>query len=125
MHRDSIAWVLNLRGSDVPFNPVFFAYLVITLDEVVLFIDAPKLDSDVRAHVDELGVTTKGYNDIWAYLRKGKFRGKVSVSRDLPRVANTQYLYSRCFLILKSPMLLQSCLRPLASLSSITLMSPS
>ena len=25
---DDIAWLLNLRGSDIPFNPVFFSYLI-------------------------------------------------------------------------------------------------
>ena len=36
---DDIAWILNLRGSDIPFNPVFLSYLVITSQEVFLFTD--------------------------------------------------------------------------------------
>ena len=31
---DEVAWLLNLRGSDIEYNPVFFAYIVITLTEV-------------------------------------------------------------------------------------------
>ncbi|OON14407.1 Creatinase, partial [Opisthorchis viverrini] len=37
---DEIAWLLNLRGSDVIYNPVFFAYLLVTLDAVHLFLNA-------------------------------------------------------------------------------------
>lgn len=32
---DEIAWLFNLRGSDVEFNPVFFAYAIITLDKTM------------------------------------------------------------------------------------------
>ncbi len=35
---DDIAWLLNLRGSDITFNPVFFSYLVLTLDRIHLFV---------------------------------------------------------------------------------------
>lgn len=31
---DEIAWLLNVRGSDISFNPVFFAYVVVTPDAV-------------------------------------------------------------------------------------------
>ena len=47
---DDIDWILNLRGSDIPYNPVFFSYLVIRLAEnagegamLHLFIDLPKV----------------------------------------------------------------------------------
>ena len=32
---DDIAWLLNLRGSDIEFNPVFFSYLIITAKNVL------------------------------------------------------------------------------------------
>jgi Creatinase/Prolidase N-terminal domain len=32
---DEIAWFLNLRGSDINFNPVFFAYVIVTPDSVL------------------------------------------------------------------------------------------
>ncbi|KAK0425733.1 hypothetical protein QR680_009349 [Steinernema hermaphroditum] len=40
---DDIAWLLNIRGADISFNPVAFAVLVVTLDEVALFIDQKKV----------------------------------------------------------------------------------
>lgn len=45
---DEIAWLLNLRGSDIDFNPVFFAYCVVTMENVYLFIDKPKLTPDIE-----------------------------------------------------------------------------
>ncbi len=39
---DDIAWLLNLRGADVAYNPVFLSFLCITPDSVTLFCDAQK-----------------------------------------------------------------------------------
>lgn len=36
---DDIAWLLNLRGSDIQYNPVFFAYTAVTHDRVYLFVN--------------------------------------------------------------------------------------
>lgn len=48
---DDIAWLLNLRGSDVDFNPVFFAYCVVTMEDVVLFIDKEKLTPEIEQSI--------------------------------------------------------------------------
>lgn len=45
---DEIAWVLNLRGSDVHCNPVFVSYLLITPGNVTLYINKEKLPEEVR-----------------------------------------------------------------------------
>lgn len=45
---DEIAWLLNLRGSDIDFNPVFFAYCIVTVKDVFLFIDREKLLPEVE-----------------------------------------------------------------------------
>ncbi|TAN07913.1 MAG: aminopeptidase P family protein [Rhodanobacteraceae bacterium] len=41
---DEIAWVLNLRGSDVEYNPVFLAHLLIDANGAALFVESTKLD---------------------------------------------------------------------------------
>ncbi|XP_031555402.1 xaa-Pro aminopeptidase 1-like [Actinia tenebrosa] len=53
---DDVAWLFNLRGSDVEYNPVFFAYAIVTLDGISLFIDETKLDAAVRKHLGLNGV---------------------------------------------------------------------
>ena len=42
---DDIAWMLNLRGSDISFNPLFFSYLIFDKTELsaTLFIDQEKV----------------------------------------------------------------------------------
>ncbi|ESO08958.1 hypothetical protein HELRODRAFT_97843, partial [Helobdella robusta] len=48
---DEVAWLFNLRGSDVQFNPVFFSYAIITMDQAFFFVDERKLTDDVRQHL--------------------------------------------------------------------------
>ncbi|KAG9311846.1 Creatinase/aminopeptidase [Chiua virens] len=50
---DEVAWLFNLRGTDIDFNPVFFAYAVVKHDSAVLFIDETQLDDAVRTHLDQ------------------------------------------------------------------------
>ena len=45
---DEIAWLFNLRGRDVPCNPVFYAYAVVTADQATLYTETAKLDADLR-----------------------------------------------------------------------------
>lgn len=45
---DETAWLFNLRGSDIEFNPVFFAYTILTQDSICLFIEEEKLSSSAR-----------------------------------------------------------------------------
>ena len=48
---DAIAWLFNVRGSDVAYNPVVIAYAVVTADEAVLHVDRGKLDPSAKAHL--------------------------------------------------------------------------
>ncbi|KAI5120596.1 hypothetical protein M0805_008073 [Coniferiporia weirii] len=66
---DEVAWLFNLRGSDIDFNPVFLAYAVITLDKSVLFVDSEQVDDDVRVHLGE-NVEIQPYGLIFAYLKE-------------------------------------------------------
>ncbi|MFB2976345.1 aminopeptidase P family protein [Microseira sp. BLCC-F43] len=46
---DQIAWLFNLRGWDVPYNPVFIAYAVITHDAAFLFTNLARMGAEIRA----------------------------------------------------------------------------
>ena len=61
---DDIAWLLNLRGTDVHCNPVFVSYVLLTLDEVTLFIDSEKLDDSVKNYLNKIGVRVKPYGEF-------------------------------------------------------------
>ena len=65
---DDIAWTLNLRGTDVHCNPVFVAYLLITDEKVVLFVDLEKVDDKVSEYLRGEGVELVAYDDVESYL---------------------------------------------------------
>ncbi len=65
---DDIAWILNLRGSDVPFNPVFLAFLVITPGSVELFSDGRHFTAEVGTYLSSLSVTVRPYESFRSFL---------------------------------------------------------
>ncbi|KAK5133152.1 hypothetical protein LTR08_008087 [Meristemomyces frigidus] len=60
---DEIAWLFNLRGNDIPYNPVFFSYAVITPTTATLYIDESKLEPNAKAHL--MGVNIRPYDAIF------------------------------------------------------------
>ena len=58
---DDIAWITNLRGSDVTYNPVFLAHLLIKSNEALLFIGAGKVDAALTAALLADGVRLAPY----------------------------------------------------------------
>lgn len=67
---DDIAWLFNLRGGDVKFNPVVLAYAVITLEEVHLFIDQEKLSEDIKATFKAVDIKLHGYEAVYEYVKQ-------------------------------------------------------
>ncbi len=61
---DDIAWLLNLRGNDAKFNPVFYAYMIITLDEAHLYVDPHKLTGEVFRNLEKDGIQVYEYNQF-------------------------------------------------------------
>ena len=65
---DDIAWVTNLRGSDVSYNPVFLAHLLITLTGATLFIGSGKVPPALAAKLQADGLALAPYADAGAVL---------------------------------------------------------
>lgn len=61
---DDIAWLLNLRGSDIHCNPVFVAYLLIASDRATLYVDHRKITAEVEVYLRGQGVLTDDYNRV-------------------------------------------------------------
>lgn len=83
---DEIAWLLNLRGSDVDYTPVVIAFAYVSEDERVLFIDSEKVTSEVKDHLKKYGVKIKDYDDIEKFL--GKISSTSTVMVDPNRVSD-------------------------------------
>ena len=61
---DDIAWTLNLRGTDVHCNPVFVSYLLMSSEQVSLFVNPKKISSEVKVYLDEHGISLFDYNQV-------------------------------------------------------------
>lgn len=58
---DDVAWLLNLRGADVSYNPVFLGHLLVTANDATLFIAESKVDAALRASLGRDGVHVAPY----------------------------------------------------------------
>ena len=61
---DDIAWLLNLRGADVGYNPVFLAHLLLDRNAAALYVGAGKIDSALAAALAADGVRVAPYDDV-------------------------------------------------------------
>ncbi|ODV79660.1 X-Pro aminopeptidase [Suhomyces tanzawaensis NRRL Y-17324] len=81
---DEIAWLLNLRGQDIEYNPVFFSHLIITKENgTKLFINRDGLDSDVLEYLKANNISVEPYESFYSSL--------FSISKDF-NLTNKQFL---------------------------------
>ena len=64
-----ICWLLNVRGADVPCNPVVFSFVLMTEESAVWYVTEEKLSEEVKAYVAAAGVGTKPYEAIWEDIK--------------------------------------------------------
>lgn len=67
---DDIAWLFNLRGADVSFNPVFVSFALISQQQATLFVALDKVDAPLRAVLAQDGMTLRDYSEAAAALRE-------------------------------------------------------
>ncbi|NMM63894.1 M24 family metallopeptidase [Clostridium sp. P21] len=68
---DDIAWILNIRGDDIEFFPLILSYVIVTMNEVHLFINEKKLSDEIKANLTQNGVTAfHPYNDVYEEAKK-------------------------------------------------------
>ena len=67
---DDIAWLFNIRGNDVNYNPVVIAYALVESDKATLFIAPEKLTPETSLYLQNEGVSIANYDEINATLSK-------------------------------------------------------
>lgn len=67
---DEIAWLLNIRGNDIEFNPVVSSYCLISLQETVLFIDSKKLSEPILDALKTDSILIRPYGEIGPALQQ-------------------------------------------------------
>ncbi len=61
---DEIAWLYNVRGSDIAYNPVFLSYAIVTDADAFLYVDQRKIDQSAAIHLYSASVTVKPYEAV-------------------------------------------------------------
>lgn len=67
---DDIAYLTNLRGADVEYNPVFLSYLLIKQNETLLFVDEGKISSALKEELESEGILIYAYESVIEELKR-------------------------------------------------------
>lgn len=86
----SIAWLFNVRGDDILFNPLVVSYAFVTETEAYLFVDYERLSPAVISYLTENGVTLKDYQEIEVILSDSTLSGAILCPMD----TMNYYLYN-------------------------------
>lgn len=76
---DDIAWLYNLRGKDIPYNPVFYGFSVITKTDACLFLQKSEVDASLLKILQDENVTVSGYEAFYGFLEEKIKNQKVLV----------------------------------------------
>jgi Xaa-Pro aminopeptidase len=77
---DTIAWLFNIRGKDVEYNPVCLCYAAVSENETILFISSAKLTEKVSEYLQQQGVKIADYGKIFDYVRRIPFGTNVLIA---------------------------------------------
>ena len=64
-----IAWLLNVRGSDIAFVPVVLSYLALTKKECIWFVQPAAVPAEIAAELADAGVSMQPYDEVYAYVK--------------------------------------------------------
>ena len=64
-----IAWLLNVRGSDIAFVPVVLSYLALTKKECIWFVQPEAVPAEIAAELADAGVSMQPYDEVYAYVK--------------------------------------------------------
>lgn len=87
---DDIAWLTNLRGSDIDFNPVFLSWALVGEDCATLFVNVTAIDETIKNHLTEAGWRIADYSSFETFLADFIARGGQCLGR-------TQQLNAKLF----------------------------
>ena len=76
---DDIAWLTNLRGDDIAYNPVFFAWALMTAENATLFVNAHRFPKNLQAQLQAQGWTIEPYDAIDAVIAQKVVAGETIV----------------------------------------------
>lgn len=78
---DDIVWLFNIRGNDVPCNPVVLSYALINQEDAYLYVQDGVIDAKIEAILKRDSIYIKNYNDIYDDVEK--LTGKVLLDKQI------------------------------------------
>lgn len=67
-----IAWLLNLRGDDIPCTPVFYSFLLLEKEDGTLFINETAVSKEIRDYLEELNIKLRPYESVYDEIASHK-----------------------------------------------------
>ncbi|KAL8477209.1 hypothetical protein ACS0TY_029486 [Phlomoides rotata] len=61
---DEVAWLYNVRGSDVSYSPVVHAYAIVTINAAFFYVDKQKLSAEVSSYMETNGIEVRDYGEV-------------------------------------------------------------
>jgi len=125
---DEVAWLYNIRGSDVDYSPVVHSYAIVTLDSAFFYVDKRKVTAEVQKYMVENGIDIREYETVQSdvsLLASGNLKSSVHGEKDINVVEGSKIwidsascclaLYSKLnphqVLILQSPIALPKAVK--------------
>lgn len=116
---DDIAWLLNIRGNDIPHNPVVLSYMAVSMKEILLFINPASVPQEVREYLTGLGVTLYPYQEIYTYVQE-LFHERVLLEKEKVNYAIVKYLNeSNCILDKMNPEVMEKAQKTPAEIENL------
>jgi Xaa-Pro aminopeptidase len=101
---DEIAWVFNVRCSDVEYNPVVIAFGAIDKQKATLFVSPQKISHNVAALLADEGIEVAPYNAVFDYIATLHVHSKVLLDKAKTNFALYQDIPSHCTVVgIQSP----------------------
>jgi Xaa-Pro aminopeptidase len=96
---DEIAWLLNIRGSDVTYNPFVTSYCLINESETLLFINEVQLSENVMVELERSKIKTVPYFKLVEYLRKLPSNSTILLDKNIVNYQLFSSIPSNCKII--------------------------
>lgn len=93
---DDIAWLLNIRGKDVPCNPVVLSYLVITEDEAAFFAHKEAISEEIAGVFGKEGIVLYDYMQVYDYVNHIKAGSQILLDTYVVNYALVRAISSEC-----------------------------
>ena len=74
---DELAWLFNLRGSDISYNPVFTGFGIIGKSDSILFIDNNKMPEEIRLRLEKERIEIRNYDEFYQALKNIKSKNVI------------------------------------------------